>query len=61
MEHFSSYANDTNMLGENKYHKEKHRNSKASREVDLEVNTREINYMVVSTRMQDRTTNPLER
>jgi hypothetical protein len=38
------YADDVNLLADNRYHKEKHRNSDASKEVGLEVNAEKTKY-----------------
>jgi hypothetical protein len=46
---FLVYADDVNILGENKYHEEKHKTLlEASREVGPEVNTEKIKYVVMS-------------
>jgi hypothetical protein len=40
------YADDVNLLGDNRYHKEKHTNSDTSKVVGLAVNTEETKYIV---------------
>jgi hypothetical protein len=46
--HHLVYADEVNILGESKYHKEKQVLLEASREVGLQENTQKTRYMVVS-------------
>jgi hypothetical protein len=41
------YVHDVSLLREHGYHKEKHRNSESNKEVDLEVNTEKIRYLLL--------------
>jgi hypothetical protein len=42
------YDDDVNLMGDNRHHKEKHRNSDAGMEVGLEVNAEKIKYVLPS-------------